>query len=307
MNWFLIALIAPLLWSIVNHIDKYLLSKSYDSFSVNVLMLYSTGFSIFVIPTILLFFKDQMFYSLTQVTTQIIGGILLTFSIYFYLLALKKEETSKVIPLSMLVPVFGYFLSFFFLNEILSIKQIIACLIIILGSLILSLEITEEKRGFKIKHQVLLLMAFCALFQAIQETLFKHATLENSFIVSIFWVHVGILIYGIVLVLFNRKLLKEFLMSTRKNGRLMFSFSFLSELINAIAYMVRDYSMLLAPIAIIMTLNGYQPVFVFALGTFLTVFFPHFAKEKIKPIHLVHKFISIAIIILGTTLITQTL
>jgi uncharacterized membrane protein len=307
MNWFFIALIAPLLWSIVNHIDKYLLSKSHDSFSVNVLMLYSTGFSIFVIPTILLFSKDQMFYSLAQVTTQIVGGILLTFSIYFYLLALKKEEASKVIPLSMLVPVFGYFLSFFFLHEILSTKQIIACLIIILGSLILSLEITEEKRGFKIKHQVLLLMAFCALFQAIQETLFKHVTLENSFIVSIFWIHVGILIYGIVLVLFNRKLLKEFLISTRKNGRLMFGFSFLSELVNAIAYMVRDYSMLLAPIAIIMTLNGYQPVFVFVLGTFLTIFFPRFAKEKIKPIHLVHKFISIGIIILGTTLITQTL
>lgn len=72
------------------------------------------------------------------------------------------------------------------------------------------------------------------------------------------------------------------------------------------AYMIRDYATLLAPITLVMTLNGYQPVFVFLLGILLTLFLPSLVKEKIKPIHLLHKGIAIGVILGGTILIAQT-
>jgi uncharacterized membrane protein len=306
MLWLIAGIIPPVLWSVVNHMDKYLLSRSRHHSSVNVLMVYSTLFSAIVIPILFFFSYSELLTSSHQIITQIVGGVLLTFSIYFYLLALNSDETSVVIPFALLVPVFGFVFAYILLGETLTAKQLLSSLLIIFGALILSLEFNEENR-FKVKHKVLWFMVLCTAFQAAQETLFKYVTIENSFVVSIFWLHIGILLYGITLLFINRGLLSQFKESVMVNGRLMFGANFFSEGISAFAYMVRDYATLLAPIAVIMALNGYQPAFVFIIGIILTIFFPKFAEEKIKLRHLLHKSTAIAVMILGTALISQTL
>ncbi len=305
MSWFIVAIIPPLLWAIVNHTDKYLLSKVSHKSSVEVLMVYSTLFSFVLLPFILIFSFDTLFYNWFQVLIQILGGILLTISIYFYLKALFRDEASVVIPFALLVPVFGYFLSFFALGEILSLKQILSCLLIIIGSAILSLEFNEENK-IRMRKGVVFFMVLCTFAQALQETLFKLVTINNSFAASIFWLHVGILICGFLLLFFRKGLKDEFIFSVKKNGRAMLGVNILSETISAVAYVIRDYSTLLAPIALVMTLNGYQPVFVFILGIILTIFLPNLSTEKIKPLHLVHKGLAISIILAGTLLISKT-
>jgi transporter family protein len=306
MLWLTIGLVPPILWALVNHTDKFLLSKSEHKSSVDVLMVYSTLFSFIVLPILFLFTKHNLFVNWTQVGVQIIGGVLLTLGIYFYLAALFKDEASVVIPFAMLIPVFGYFMSVWLLDEILSVKQIIACSLIIFGALILSFELGEEKK-IRFRYGVLACMFLSTLFQAAQGILFKVVTIENSFVVSTFWLHVGIAICGILLITFRRGLWGKFLESVRLNGRLMFGVGLVSEAVSAGAYMIRDFALLLAPAAIILTLNGYQPVFVFILGTAFTIWFPKFATEKIRLIHLVHKGVAIAIVVAGTVLIGQTL
>lgn len=307
MTWLLAGIIPPILWALVNHTDKYLLSKAKHHSSVNVLMVYSTAFSLVVLPIVYFFTQHKLFVSGLQVGVQIIGGILLTLSIYFYLVALNKDEASVVVPLFLLVPVFGYIFSYFLLGEVLTIKQIIACLLIVAGALVLSLEF-EEERKMKIKHGVLWAMFLCTGFQAAQETLFKFVTIENSFAVSLFWLHVGITIAGgFLLIMKGRSLWNEFGSSVRENGKLMFGINFFSEGLSSVAYIIRDYATLLAPVTIVMTLNGYQPLFVFILGIFLSICFPKFAKEKIGFRHLLHKGLGILVIILGTMLIIQTM
>lgn len=306
MTWLVVGIIPPLLWAIVNHVDKYLLSKAHHKSSVNVLMVYSTLFSLVVLPILAFFAWKDLFMSWEQVVTQVIGGILLTLSIYFYLVALSKDEATVVVPLALLVPVFGFVFSYFVLGEVLTPKQIIACIVIVGGSLILSLEF-EEEAGVRIKHGVLGLMSLVAIFQSAQETLFKFISIENSFVVSFYWLHIGVLICGLVLLLFKGGLWSDFFDSVRINGKKIFIVSLISEALAAVAYMVRDYATLLAPITIIMTLNGYQPVFVFILGIVLTVFAPRLVKEKNRPIHLLHKGIAIAVIFVGTILVAHSL
>lgn len=233
---------------------------------------------------------------------QLVGGILLTLSIYFYLKALNKDETSVVMPFALLVPVFGYAFSYFLLGEVLTTKQLVACLLIVAGALVLSLEF-EEERKIRIKHGVLLFMILSTAFQASQETLFKFVTIENSFAVSLFWLHIGIAVTGFVLIATKRGLLRGFTDSVKINGKLIFGVNFISEGVSSVAYMVRNYAVLLAPVAVIMTLNGYQPVFVFVLGIIFTLLAPKFVNEKIKPMHLVHKGAAILIILAGTIMI----
>jgi hypothetical protein len=145
------------------------------------------------------------------------------------------------------------------------------------------------------------------MFQAAQETLFKLVTIDNSFFTSIFWLHVGMALCGVFLIASKHGLFKEFVHSLKVNGKLIFGANFISEAISAFAYAIRNYAILLAPVAIVMALNGYQPAFVFIFGIILTHFFPKFVNEKMKATHLVHKSIAILIMIIGTVFISQTL
>lgn len=306
MTWLLAGIVPPIIFALVNHADKYLLSKTKYHSSVNVLMVYSTMFSFVVIPFLFYFARAELFLNTLQVCIQIVGGILLALSVYFYLIALNKDEASVVVSFFLLVPVFGFIFSYFVLGEILTQNQVIACLLIIAGATVLSLEF-EEERKFKVKHGVLFFMLLCTSFQAAQETLFKLVTIENSLTVSLFWLHAGIAICGLVLILVKKELFSTFLHSVRLNGAKIFGVNFFSEAATAIAYMIREYAALLVPITIIMALNGYQPVFVFILGTLLTILSPKLVHEKIKPLHLVHKGIAIAVILSGTILVAQTM
>ncbi len=306
MIWLIAGIIPPFLYSIINHVDKFFLLQSRRKSYVDVLIIYSTWFSIIVLPVTYFFARHELFANPSQIIIQLIGGVLTAFSIYFYLKALFKDEASIVIPLLLLVPVFGYLFSYIILGETLSSKQILSCVLVLAGALILSIEIKEETR-FKLNHGVLFIMFGCTALQAMQETLFKFATIQNSFIVSVFWMHAGIAFFGLFLTIFKKNAFKNFLETVRKRGKIIFGFNLFAELVVFLADIIRNYALLLAPVVVIMTLNGFQPVFVFILGTLFTVFAPKLVKEKIKPIHLIHKGVAIAIMVTGAILIAQTI
>jgi uncharacterized membrane protein len=68
------------------------------------------------------------------------SGILYMSAIYFYLQALQTEEASIIAPFFQAAGVFGLILGYFILGEQISYFQIIGVLLIIAGSVILSLR-----------------------------------------------------------------------------------------------------------------------------------------------------------------------
>ncbi len=304
MTWFFIAIIAPLLWSIANHVDKYLLSKHATRSSVGSLMIFST-FAGALVLLIVPFFADSIFnLPLRDACILIIAGFLAAISITFYLSALKREEATIVVPLMQLIPLFGCLFSFIILGETLSHIQLIAFVIIIAGAFILSLEFIEEEQ-LRIKTSVLLLMTGCSVFFALYETLFKFVALDIGFAQSTFWEHCGILLYGIILFSFYPKYRNEFkLVLTRKRKRFeIISINVIAEILTLIGNVVTNYALLLAPVALIQLTSAYQPVFAFIIGVLLTLFLPHISTEKIGAKHLVHKTLSIAVILFGSYLL----
>ena len=67
MNWFFIALIAPFLYAITNHIDKYLISKYIKEGKVGALIMFSALFGIFALPIILVINPMVLNISLWQI------------------------------------------------------------------------------------------------------------------------------------------------------------------------------------------------------------------------------------------------
>lgn len=306
MNWFFIALISPILLSFVNHLDKYMLSKYSKNRGVGALLILSAISSVVVLPFIFYFHHNIIFDVPTlDIFILIIAGFLSAGAFYFYLLAMDLEETSIVIPLFQLIPVFGYFLGFVILGESLNTAQILSSLLIMAGVTFLSLEIDEERK-LKIKFKILMLVGLSSFFYALQDVLFKKVTSVEVFWVSIFWEYISLVFAGILIFVFIKKFRLAFLDLFKTEGSRVISLNIGAEMFYVVANITNSFSLLLAPVVLVFVVSSYQPLFVFILGVLLTLILPHIAKEKISRNHLLHKLISILIIIIGSYFLYTT-
>lgn len=299
-NWFLIALIAPLLWSIVNHIDKYMLSKYLKDRGVGALLIFSALSSVIILPFLLYFYHVQIFdISNIDLMILIFVGFLSAMAFYFYLEGMDQEEASIVIPLFQLVPVFGYFLSYFILGESLNTTQIFSSLLIISGIIILVVEIDIDNK-IKLKGRVLALVTTSSFFFALHDTLFKKVAITESFITAVFWQYVSLTIFGLLILVFIKKFRNDFISMFQNTGTKLLGINIFSEILYIIGNLTNNFATLLAPVAVVLVVSSYQPLFVFIIGVFLTIFLPKISMEKISGKHLIHKVISILIIIIGS-------
>lgn len=305
-NWFLIALISPILLSFVNHLDKYMLSKYSKDRGVGALLILSAVSSVIVLP-IIFYFHHAIIFSVPtlDILLLVLVGFLSALAFYFYLLGMDIEETSIVIPLFQLIPVFGYFLGFAILGESLNTPQILSSVLIMLGITFLTLEIDEERK-LKIKFKVLILIALSSFFYALQDVLFKKVALVEDFWVSIFWQYISLAFAGLLIFIFVKKFRLAFIDLFKTSGSKVISLNIGAEILYMIANITNSFALLLAPVVLVFVVSSYQPLFVFILGVLLTVFLPHIANEKISRKHLFHKFVSIVIIIIGSYFLYTT-
>jgi uncharacterized membrane protein len=302
-NWFLIALIAPLLWSIVNHIDKYMLSKYLKDRGVGALLIFSALASVITLPFILYFYHVEIFSVSTQdLWLLILVGFLSVGAFFFYLKGMDEEEASIVIPLFQLVPVFGYFLSYAILGESLNTSQILSSLLIIFGIIVLAIEIDIDNK-VTLRGRVLGLVTISSFFFALHDTLFKKVAITESFWPSVFWQYVSLTVFGVLILIFVKSYRNDFLSMLKNSGTRVLSLNVLSEVLYIIGNMANNFATLLAPVALVLVVSSYQPLFVFIGGIILTIFLPHIAMEKISTKHLFHKIVSILIIFIGSYLL----
>ena len=304
MNWFLIALIGPILWAAVNHIDKYLLSNSFKGSNVGALMLFSTLAGAIILPVLYFINNDIFNLSILNILILIIVGIMSGLAIMPYMYALDGDEASIVVPLFQFAPIWGYFLAFIILGETLSWVQIIGCLFIIFGSIIITIEEDIDEK-IKFKKRTIWLMLLSTILIASQETLFKFVAVDTGFVISNFWEQIGLLLMGITLFVFFRKYRVNFIHLLKTQGKKILSLNMSNEFITIIGNLATNFALILAPVVLVLTVNSFQPLFVFLFGVIFTVMFPKFCNEKLSKKHMVQKIIAILVMIIGTLLINR--
>ena len=156
MNWFLIALIPPALWSATNHLDKYLISKYFKGSGVGALMVFSSLIGVFLLPIIIILHPEVLSISLNSILIAI-NGFLYILAVLPYFYALQKDEASICVPLFQLIPVFSYVLAYFILGETLTNNQILGGLLVVAGAIGISLDLSNKKK-IKFKKEVFWLM-----------------------------------------------------------------------------------------------------------------------------------------------------
>jgi uncharacterized membrane protein len=302
-KWFFISLVAPVLWTIVTHIDKYLLSKRFKGNGVGAIFLFSSLFSFFVLIGILLYDHSVVLnLGVRDIATLLSIGIFSAIAFFLYLRALDIEESSVVIPLLQLIPVFAYFLSYFILGETLNKTQILAALIVILGIVVLSIEFDSENK-VKLRKKVLYLIAGSSFLFALHDVVFKSVAVKDTFISSTFWQYAGLCIAGVVVFALSPKYRAQLKSIFQIKDGSVLSLNITSEVLYIIGNLASNFATLLAPVALVLVVTSYQPLFVFIGGTLLTLFLPQIATEKIRMRNLFQKLVSIAIILIGSYLL----
>lgn len=302
MIWFFIALVGPLMYALTNHIDKILLEKYFKESGVGTIILFSSLLSALALP--FLFFADTTIFNvgLVQIFALAIVGILNVLVLWFYLLALKNEEASVAVVFYQLVPVFGYMLGYFVLGEVLTQLQLIAMATIILGTTIISFEVDSENK-FRLRKDTILPMLAASFFWALESVIFKAVALEENVWRSLFWEHLMLVVVGIIIFIFVRSYRTHFLSAIRNNSKAILSLNVANESLYILGNISFGFAYMLAPIALVLLAESFQPIFVLAIGIFLTIFFPKISVEKIQAKHLWPKIIAICITGIGTYLL----
>ncbi len=302
LGLFLFAALAPLLWAISNHTDKYLVAKYFKGGGVGGLMIFSSFFSIVLLPFIIFFSPTVVDVNLSGALILILAGVANAFAIYCYLLALNEDESSVVVPFMQLIPIFTFILGYFILGETLTKNQLLGGAIIILGATILSLEFIAGE-PLKIKTKIILLMSGCSLLFSLYTVLFKLVSVADGFWTGAFWEAVGLIVAGCIF--FSIKSYRqEFFQVFKENSKSILLLNLFNESLTIAGNWVMTFTTLLAPVALISLVSGYQPLFVFIIGIFITVFVPQWGEENITKSALLQKSAAIAIVIIGTYLLS---
>lgn len=299
-HWFLFALIGPILWSIVNHIDKHILSNYSEGKGVGAILVFSCLSSVFVLPLIFV----MEYQELGQVTgnallSLLVVGFMSATAFYFYLKAMDSEEASVVVPMFQLIPVLGYVLGYTILDEVLNTMQMVSCLVIISGIIIISIN-TEERNKISVKKQTLVYATMSSFLFALHDTLFKKIALVESFWVATFWQYLGICLFGLVIVLVKKEFRNDLQYMFQGSARKMIALNVMSEVLYVAGNLANNFATMLAPVALVLVVSSYQSVFVLLGSIILAVFVPSLAREQISRLALIQKCVSIILIIIGS-------
>jgi drug/metabolite transporter (DMT)-like permease len=268
------ALIPPFLDSVINYLDKFLLSKY--NISALVLTVYS---GLFAFASGILIVLYLGFYSIDlQVALMLVAsGFFVVFLLAAYFKALTLDEASRVGPLFQLVPVFVVILSGIFLHEVLSFKQYLGCVAIIIAGFLFSAR--RIKNSIKI-NKAFWYMVLASFMSSMVYILFKGGVDQVGFWRAIPYESLGNGLAAVVL-LMTRNGWKQFIHQTRNFSPKVFVLLTVSEFIYRLSRFAFYFALLLIPASIVSVLQGFQPLFMVVGGIILSLWFPHILKEVI--------------------------
>ena len=301
MNWIAIALLPPLFSALANHVDKILVDKYIRSRGVGGLVIFSALFSVVTLPIIWTIEPTVVNIGWSTGVLLALNDFLAIAAILCYFYALTYDEATLVVPYYQTIPIFAFILGYVFLGETLTSQQLFAGGLILLGALVLSFNIGAR---VSLRLRVALLMITASLLFAINGVFFKIIAEDAGFWVGTFWGFVGKVIAGILLLLFVRSYRRDFIYLLNGNTAKILLFVIVSESLFILAESITQYALLLAPVALVLLLNAFQPFFVFIIGIILTFTLPRLVHESTNTLALVHKIIAIALLFYGTILIS---
>jgi transporter family protein len=273
-TWLILALLAPLVYTFVNFIDKFLISdKIGDS---HAMPLYAASVAAIFGTVVWLSIGMPILNNYSTVFI-LFSGLATIFAYVAYYHALSDSETSYIIFAMQLVPVLSLLLSFLFLHEALTLTQWLGFLLILTSVLLASVE--KGKKTFRYNKALLLIVVADILF-ASSGILFKFGGEGQNFSTLLSYESWGMALGGCLIALLSVKSRTGFISSIKRIGGMGLLIAFINETLNVTAKSISYYALVLGPVALVSVIGGVQTFYAIAFGALLTVIFPRTFKEK---------------------------
>lgn len=275
MSWVFLALLAPALYAVNVFLDKYLIASKFPDYRA--LPIFGAILAIPVVIILRFFgadflnFKDSFFIILSGIFT------IIAFSIY--LEALIKEETSVIIIMLQLIPVMVLIMSYLFLGDTITFKQLIGFVLLFISSLLASLK--KTRGAFKFSNVILLMLAADILW-ALPYIFIKNVSTSINFSSLIAYESIGVFLGGILMLFFVPKIRTAFVKTIRQIKKPVLGLVFLNESIFLTDKALTYLAVTLGPVALVSILGSTQIFFGLLLGILLTMLLPKVFKEDLS-------------------------
>lgn len=301
MNWLLITISSYLILAIVSLVDKYLLTSSIPNPKVYTFYVGILGILVFLLVPFVGFYIPEI----SQIILALSAGALYIYALFWFFKTLRLFETSRVVPaIGGMVPLFTFGLIYILSSgkEILSFPEIIAFVLLIFGSILITLE-----RKKLITFKSLQLSVLTAFLFSLAFVLTKYVYLVQPFWNAFIWMRIGGFLLALGLFIFVPEIKKEIFRKREYFPKKTAAIFLSNQAAGAGANILQNWAIFLAPliyVPIINALAGVQYVFIFTFAILFSLKFPEILKEEISKEIIFQKIIAILSIVTGLFLLT---
>jgi len=282
--------------------DKYLVDKYFKNSDVAVLLIFTALIGLLTLPFIWFFVPHVTSLSPASAALMAFSGILYMGGMLFYLQALQSEEASAVAPFYQAAPLFGYVLGYVVLGEALTPMEVGGGILIVAGTVLVSLQSGQRKTCFNIRLAGLMLA--CALTLAVSSLIFKIFAVREEFWPTTFWMFAGEALFGAALMVITT-FRREFIELLQSSPSAVLSVNAVNELINLGGSLGTRYALLLAPLSLVQAIGSTTTLFVFAFGIALSIFCPRLGYEELSRWDLMRKGTAAVVVAIGAILVSR--
>ncbi len=312
MQWFILALIASILWAVVVIVDKFILTHYIkDAVSYQVfLTLTMLPFLISLLP-----FTSHNTNSSTPTILPVIIillGVAMGLVYVLYNKALMIEEVSRVTPLFYLSPLFVLLFSFMFIGEGLSLRRYLGIGLMVFSAISVSVSLRRRNRDSRrqshshslhiVLSPALLMILVLDIMNAGKDVISKLILSHLDYLSYLFWFLLGNIAGRpfLLLIPHNRE---KTLMIIKTLPPKVYLLSFISSSLAWTGYVLYFKAVSMTYISLVSAIPTTQPFLVFIFATLLGLFYPGLIEEKTDRRSLTIKGIAAVSVLIGAYLI----
>ncbi|MCW8802164.1 MAG: EamA family transporter [Candidatus Bathyarchaeota archaeon] len=296
MDWLLFALLSPAFWAMNNVINKFLITKKFKGYSS--MLIYLNFVDLIFAGAVYAFVPIA--FNFPYCLFAMIIGLMPLLAFWFYSKSLMVEEVSRLAPLFQFIPIFVVFLSVMFLGELLSAQKYLGITLVVLTSILISYKKSEDGHSLSSAFKFMVpFTAIIAVYTVLNKFLLGYLDYWSVF----FWMMIGSWL-GVMVMLIFSKPRKAFVESVSHLGVRTFFITLAGEGSYILGTVFSLIATSLGFVSLVSALAGLQQFFVFVYMLFLSFFIPKILKEDISKNSLFLKIFAIALMFVGTWLVT---
>lgn len=289
MLWFGFAVLAAVIWTFVDVLDKFVVEKELND---PVLAAGVCGMGIFLTLAVISLIFGDLVLSLKMMVPSILAAVFYSFALLLYFSGMQREEVSRFAPTLALSTVFIVIVAYLFLDETFSAVIYLGILSVIVGTILISLESWKKLQSKK----GLALGVAAALFFGFREVFLKSATNKAGVLSVLIWMGITGTIVSIFFILYRGPKISN---DVFKGEEHLLGIGFLS----SIGYFAFAISIFLGPVSLASTVLKIKVFLVFIVSSLISKLHPKMIHEELDRRVLVQKLISVFLIMIGVILI----